>query len=54
MSDSRLRQITWLTLIGINGLVWWSVLHIGFFVTTAGLIIFAVTMGLIFKITENK
>ena len=54
MSTRRIKQLTWLGIIGINTIIWYSILTNGLFITTTWLVIIAAIVGIIIKLKENR
>ena len=53
MSDGRIKQITWLSMLVINFLIWYSIFTNGFFLTLTLIIILSAIVGIIIKLKEN-
>jgi len=54
MSDSRLTQLTWIGIIVVNTIIWYSIFTNGFFLTITWLIIITAITGIIIKLKENR
>lgn len=54
MSDSNIKRVTWLSLLGINTLVWYSIFTNGFFITMFWLVIISVIIAIIFRILDKE
>jgi len=53
MSDGNLKRVVWLSLLGINALIWYSIFTNGFFITITWVIVFSAIAGIIIKLKEN-
>ena len=53
MSDSRLKQVVWLSIFALNAIVWYSIFTNGFFITITWLVILSAIAGIIIKLKEN-
>ena len=54
MSDGRITQLTWVGIIGVNTLMWYSILTNGIFTTLLPVVGITIIVGLIIKLRENK
>tara|TARA_R100001126_G_C4796240_1_gene134509 strand:+ start:171 stop:398 length:228 start_codon:yes stop_codon:yes gene_type:complete len=54
MNDSKLTRVVWLSMLGINTLVWYSIFTNGFFITLFWLVIISVIIAVIFKIMDKE
>ena len=54
MSSSRITQMTWVGIIVMNTIIWYSIFTNGFFLTITWLIILAALTGIIIKLKENR
>ena len=54
MSDKRLKQFTWIGIIVMNTIIWYSIFTNGFFLTITWSIILAALTGIIIKLKENR
>ena len=53
MSDSNIKRVAWLSLLGINTLIWYSIFTNGFFITITWVVILSAITGIIIKLKEN-
>ena len=53
MSEGRIKQITWLSMLVINALIWYSIFTNGFFITITWVVILSAIAGIIIKLKEN-
>ena len=53
MSDSNIKRVAWLSLLGINTLIWYSIFTNGFFITITWVVILSAIAGIIIKLKEN-
>ena len=51
MSVERLKQFTWIGIIVMNTIIWYSIFTNGFFLTITWLIIIAAAVGLYFRLS---
>ena len=51
MSDGRLKQIAWLSILVINIIIWYSIFTNGFFITLTWLIVISAIFGLWLRLT---
>ena len=49
MSDGNLKRVAWLSLLGINALIWYSIFTNGFFITITWVIILSAIARIIIK-----
>ena len=54
MKDSKLKRVVWLSMLGINTLVWYSVFTNGFFITLFWLVIISIIIAVVFKIMDKE
>jgi hypothetical protein len=53
MSDGNIKRVAWLSLLGINALIWYSIFTNGFFITITWVVILSAITGIIIKLKEN-
>ena len=53
MSDGNIKRVAWLSLLGINTLIWYSIFTNGFFITITWVVILSAIAGIIIKLKEN-
>ena len=51
MSEGRIKQITWLSMLVINALIWYSIFTNGFFITLTWLVVITSIFGLWVRLT---
>ena len=54
MSDGRITQLTWVGIIGVNTLMWYSILTNGIFTTLLPVVGISIIVGLIIKFNERN
>jgi hypothetical protein len=54
MSNGRLTQLTWLSIMILNTMIWYSVFTNGFFITLIWIMIISAIVGIIIKLKETR
>ena len=54
MSNRRITQLTWVGIIGVNTVMWYSILTNGIFTTLLPVVGITIIVGLIIKLRENR
>jgi len=54
MNDGRIKQLTWLGIIGVNTLIWYSVWTYGLLTTLLPVVGLSIIGALIIKLMENR
>ena len=54
MNDGRIKQLTWVGIIGVNTLMWYSILTYGLLTTLLPVLGITCIGGLIIKLRENR
>jgi len=54
MSDGRITQLTWVGIIGVNTVMWYSILTNGIFTTLLPVVGLSIIVGLIIKFNERN
>jgi len=54
MSDGRITQLTWVGIMGVNTLIWYSIIMNGLLTTLLPVVGLSIIVGLIIKFNERN